>query len=576
MHYLVCGGAGFIGINLCRYLLKLGHNVTVWDNKSTGDVKNLPKQVNFVNIDIENIYPKSYSGIYDGIFNLACPASPEKYQANPIKTVKTCVLGTCNLLDIAQYSDIPIVHASTSEVYGNTDICPQKEDNLGSVNFTGIRACYDEGKRTAETLCFDHNRTRNTKVIIVRIFNTYGPYMSPSDGRVISNFITQTLSDKPLSIYGDGSQTRSFCYVDDTVLGLVAAMNSGKIGPFNIGNPDEKSIIEIATIIHSKIPNSNNRVIFKDLPQDDPVRRCPDIKKANNELGWFPQVSFEEGILKTIEYYKENHIKIGIVGGGMVGMATALFGLTKNISVIIYDICRDRCKPESTELIDLLHCDMIFVCVPTPSTLTGECDTSIVEKVVQDIKLLADTEQSSFSCPPIILRSTVPPGTSDRLGVTFCPEFLTEKNWQKDFRATKTWLIGNKLEIFSKLIQRSYDSGVIVSRDIKIVSNSELELIKYARNSFLAVKVAYFNDIYKLTEKLDMDWNVVRENIVADERIGESHSNVPGHDGKFGFGGNCLPKDIKAIRIFSANAKIPQYVLSGAIISNEHYRKSFL
>lgn len=570
MHYLVCGGAGFIGVNLCEFLISMGHQVTVWDDLSTGNKHNLPSQVKFEKVNIRDVVPKSYKGIFDGIFNLACPASPKKYQMNPISTVQTCVNGTLNLLDIAQYSDIPILQASTSEVYGDSTICPQSEDNLGNVNCTGIRACYDEGKRTAETLCFDHHRTRGTKVCIVRIFNTYGPYMDINDGRVISNFITQTLSGKPITIYGGGFQTRSFCYVTDTVKGLVSAINSGKIGPFNIGNPDERSINGILEIIKEKL-SRNVEISYKPFPQDDPYRRCPDITKAMKELLWSPSVSFSEGLDYTIEYYNKIHTRIGIVGGGMVGTATSLFANVPNTTVVIYDTNLDRCKPQETTLADLIYSTLVFICVPTPSKINGDCDTSMVEQIVNDLKKIS--VEKNIECPPIFVRSTVSPGTCDRLKVNFFPEFLREKHWGEDFRRTNIWYIGignhkNNTDELYNFLSKAYKSGFIASNQISIIPNTELEVAKYARNSFLAVKVAYFNEIYQLCSKMGLDWETVRKCIVSDQRIGESHSHVPGHDGTFGFGGNCLIKDTSAFaNVFSSQNSIHN-VLSGALATN--------
>lgn len=301
-HYLVCGGAGFIGINLCNYLINLGHQVTCVDNMYCGDCGNLSREVTFYNIDIRSIMERSmlFSDI-DGIFNLACPASPKNYQRDPFFTIDTCTRGVYELLELAKLLDIPLLQSSTSEIYGNATVTPQSEDYNGNVNCTGIRACYDEGKRLAETICFDHNRKFGTKIRVVRIFNTYGPYMARDDGRVISNFITQSIENKNLTIYGDGKQTRSFCYVDDMVRGLVKAIESPNIGPINLGNPDERSIENTAEII-IKLTGQGG-VEYMPLPQDDPVRRRPDITKARNLLKWEPVVEFEDGIQLTIEYF---------------------------------------------------------------------------------------------------------------------------------------------------------------------------------------------------------------------------------------------------------------------------------
>lgn len=300
-HYLIAGGAGFIGTNLVKYLINLGHKVTVIDNFSTSSkYKKWPENVEFIYHDI--IDKIKLERCFDGIFNLACPASPIQYQKDPINTLLTCILGTKNLLDIATEQNIPILQASTSEVYGDPIISPQSEEYRGNVSCIGVRACYDEGKRGAETLCFDYNRTKGTKVRVVRIFNTYGPYMSKDDGRVISNFINQCLSYDPITIYGDGKQTRSFCYVDDMIRGLFDMINGNDIGPINLGNPEEYSIRDIALKIKEKT-KSQSVISFMSLPEDDPRYRCPDISKAKDILNWRPVIDLDEGLEKTIEYF---------------------------------------------------------------------------------------------------------------------------------------------------------------------------------------------------------------------------------------------------------------------------------
>ena len=243
----------------------------------------------------------------DEIYHLACPASPIHYQYNPIKTIKTSILGTMNMLGLAKRVKARIVFTSTSEVYGDPMVHPQVETYFGNVNPIGIRSCYDEGKRVAETLCMDYHRENNVNIGIARVFNTFGPAMSKDDGRVISNFIVQALNNEDITIYGDGSQTRSFCYVDDTVDGLIKLMESGKVGPYNLGNPQEKTILETAKNILDKIDysyGSTSKIVFKELPQDDPTRRKPDITKANKDLNWFPNVDFDYGLNKTIQYFK--------------------------------------------------------------------------------------------------------------------------------------------------------------------------------------------------------------------------------------------------------------------------------
>lgn len=305
---LVAGGAGFIGYHLCRRLLEDGMNVVCLDNLQTGSLDNIQQlsaypHFRFVNHDI--LQP--YTGLQhiDQIYNLACPASPPHYQRNPINTTKTCVIGTLNLLELAQMHGCPILQASTSEVYGDAAVCPQPETYNGNVNPIGLRSCYDEGKRCAEILCMDFFRQYHVNVKIVRIFNTYGPNMAVGDGRVVSNFIVQALGGKPITIYGDGSQTRSFMFVDDLVEGLLRMMQTpeGFTGPVNLGNPDERTIKDLATMIIG-LCNSRSPMNYHPLPSDDPHRRQPDITLARKELGWSPQVPLERGLQLTIDYFK--------------------------------------------------------------------------------------------------------------------------------------------------------------------------------------------------------------------------------------------------------------------------------
>ncbi|MBM3207288.1 MAG: SDR family oxidoreductase [Chlamydiae bacterium] len=304
---LVTGGAGFVGSHLCAYLLNLGCHVVCIDNLYTGRRQNIepllanPK-FSFHAFDVCS----PYDFCVDAIFNLACPASPVHYQEDPIYTMKTSFFGALHALELAKKYDIPVLQASTSEVYGDPLIHPQTEDYWGNVNPVGIRSCYDEGKRCAETLFFDFHRTFGVKIKIARIFNTYGPHMLEEDGRVVSNFIVQSLRAKPITIYGDGSQTRSFCYVDDMILGLVALMESDTsfIGPVNLGNPQEFSVKEIAEIILRKT-NSSSVLIYKDLPLDDPKVRKPDISRAKEVLHWQPRINFIEGLQSTIQYFQQ-------------------------------------------------------------------------------------------------------------------------------------------------------------------------------------------------------------------------------------------------------------------------------
>ena len=301
---LVTGGAGFIGSHLCKRLLNENNYVICLDNLFTGTLKNIEEFENnnnfeFVNHDITKPY---YRDNIDEIFNLACPASPIHYQSNPIKTVKTCTIGVINMLGLAKKNNAKILQASTSEVYGDPEIHPQKEDYYGNVNTLGYRSCYDEGKRCAETLFMDYKREHNLNIRIVRIFNTYGPNMTKNDGRVVSNFILQALNGKDITVYGDGSQTRSFQFIDDLVNGLMKMMNSDSVGPINLGNPIELSMKNLATKV-IKFTNSSSNIIYKDLPEDDPKRRKPDINLAKSILDWSPIIDLETGLQKTIKYF---------------------------------------------------------------------------------------------------------------------------------------------------------------------------------------------------------------------------------------------------------------------------------
>ncbi len=305
MRILVTGGAGFIGSHLCKRLVREGHEVICLDNLVSGSKKNIASLLSdsrftFIEGDVtEPIDLKT-----DRIYNLACPASPVHYQADPVKTFKTSVIGAINMLELARKYGARILQTSTSEVYGNPLEHPQKETYLGNVNPAGIRSCYDEGKRGAETLFFDYHRQYGVDIRVVRIFNTYGPWMAKDDGRVVSNFIVQALNGEDLTVYGDGSQTRSLCYVDDTVEALVRMMEQTDcIGPVNIGNPDERTVGELAEAV-IRMTGSSSRIAYRDLPKDDPEKRRPDITLAKKYLGWKPTVPFEEGIGKTVEYFR--------------------------------------------------------------------------------------------------------------------------------------------------------------------------------------------------------------------------------------------------------------------------------
>ena len=301
---LVTGGAGFLGSYLTEKLIKKKEKVICIDNLSTGQIESISHLFKndlfeFINHDVINPIEIDC----DRVWHLACPASPIKYQENPIKTTKTSFLGTYNMLGLALRNKARLFFASTSEVYGDPDISPQKENYKGSVNPIGTRSCYDEGKRVAESLCFDYFRTHNVEIRIARIFNTYGPRMSKNDGRVVSNFICQSLLNESITIYGDGSQTRSFCYVDDLINGFLKLMESNVTGPINLGNPNELTIHKLANKIKSKIDNSLN-IIHKPLPEDDPMQRNPDISRAKEILNWEPKFDLDMGLNSTIEYFK--------------------------------------------------------------------------------------------------------------------------------------------------------------------------------------------------------------------------------------------------------------------------------
>ena len=301
---LVTGGAGFIGSHLCKRLLNDDHKVICLDNLFTGSLNNIKSfkgnnNFEFVNHDITKPY---YRDNIDEIYNLACPASPIHYQSNPIKTVKTCTIGVINMLGLAKKNNAKILQASTSEVYGDPEIHPQKEDYNGNVNTLGYRSCYDEGKRCAETLFMDYKREHNLNIRIVRIFNTYGPNMTRNDGRVVSNFILQALKEEDITVYGDGSQTRSFQFIDDLVNGLMKMMNSDFVGPVNLGNPIELCMKDLAAMV-IRLTNSSSKIIYNKLPEDDPKRRKPDISLAKSLLDWNPVIDLETGLQKTIKYF---------------------------------------------------------------------------------------------------------------------------------------------------------------------------------------------------------------------------------------------------------------------------------
>ena len=322
---LITGGAGFIGSHLCERFINDGHEVICLDNYFTGNKENVSHLMNHHRFElIRHDITEPILMEADWILNLACPASPIHYQYNPVKTIKVNVLGARNMLGLAKRVKARILQASTSEIYGDPDVHPQKEEYWGNVNPVGKRSCYDEGKRVAETLFFDYMRQNKVDTKVVRIFNTYGPRMRSDDGRVVSNFIVQALKNEPITMYGDGSQTRSFCYIDDMIEGLIRMMDyetgeyirepdytkqylSGYPGPINLGNPHEVSIYSIAKLV-TELAGSKSEIVFRPLPEDDPKRRCPDITKAKGILEWQPYVQLEEGLQKTVEYFRKKII----------------------------------------------------------------------------------------------------------------------------------------------------------------------------------------------------------------------------------------------------------------------------
>jgi len=303
---LVTGGAGFLGSHLCDRFVKEGHDVLCLDNFFTGgkrNIRHLLEKPNFELIRHDLVQPLFLE--VDEIYNLACPASPIHYQYNPVKTVKTSVMGAINMLGLAKRVNARILQASTSEIYGDPSVHPQKENYWGNVNTIGPRSCYDEGKRCAETLFFDYHRQNHVDIRVIRIFNTYGPNMHPDDGRVVSNFIVQALENEDITIFGDGTQTRSFCYVDDLIEGMICMMNGpdGFIGPVNIGNPEEFSMLGLADKI-LELTGSRSKIVFRPLPQDDPLQRQPDITLARDQLKWEPKIGLEQGLKRTIAYFE--------------------------------------------------------------------------------------------------------------------------------------------------------------------------------------------------------------------------------------------------------------------------------
>ena len=307
MRILVTGGAGFIGSNLCARLAKnQDDQIICLDNLQTGSMQNISGLLDLPNFEfIQHDIVEPIDLTADQIYNAACPASPPAYQADPVHTLKTNVIGILNMLELARKNNATFLQFSTSEVYGDAQVHPQPEEYWGNVNPDGIRSCYDEGKRAAEALCFDYHRMYGTKVKVIRIFNTYGPGMNPQDGRVISNFVNQALRGEDITVYGDGKQTRSFCYVDDLIEGIIRMMHTPEdiLGPVNLGNPGEFTMLELAQQVLKKVPNGS-KLIYRPLPKDDPKQRKPDITKAEILLHWKPEIALSEGLDKVIDYYR--------------------------------------------------------------------------------------------------------------------------------------------------------------------------------------------------------------------------------------------------------------------------------
>jgi UDP-glucuronate decarboxylase len=316
---LVTGGAGFLGSHLCDRLIARGDEVICVDNFFTGSRQNIRHLIGHPRFELirHDIVQPLYVEA-ERIFNLACPASPQAYQYNPIKTIKTSTVGMVNMMGLARRCGARILHASTSEVYGDPEVHPQREDYWGHVNPIGPRSCYDEGKRIAESLMMNYHQTHGTEIRIIRIFNTYGPRMAPDDGRVVSNFILQALQGRNLTVYGDGTQTRSFCYVDDLIEGMLRLMDQDQhTGPVNIGNPVENTMLELAEAVLRSVGGSTSQIVHQPLPQDDPRKRCPDITRARQYLNWEPQVALSDGLQRTVEWYRQllQNVASGVIAG---------------------------------------------------------------------------------------------------------------------------------------------------------------------------------------------------------------------------------------------------------------------